>query len=112
MGGRSSRVRRALRSGPPGSGTPTVACHPQRSKRRRKRLLRPLSTTGWRLSDVCGGGVSIGPVDTNVLLRHILGDHPGHSPRAKAFVTRLERGELVATLADTVVFKTVFVLES
>jgi predicted nucleic acid-binding protein len=56
--------------------------------------------------------VSIGLVDTNVLLRHILGDHPDHSPRAKAFVTRLERGELVATLADTVVFETVFVLES
>ena len=56
--------------------------------------------------------MSIGLIDTNVLLRHILRDHPDHAPRATAFVGRVERGEVVATLADTVVFETVFVLES
>jgi len=55
--------------------------------------------------------VSIGLIDTNVLTRHILDDHPDHSPRAAAFIERIERGEVVATLADTVVFETVFELE-
>lgn len=56
--------------------------------------------------------MSTGLVDTNVLLRHILRDHPDFSPRATAFVGRVERGEEIATLADTVVFETVFVLQS
>lgn len=55
--------------------------------------------------------MSIGLVDTNLLTRHLLDDHPDHSPRATAFVSKVERGEVVATLADTVVFETVYVLE-
>lgn len=50
-------------------------------------------------------------LDTNVLLRHVLQDHPEHSPRATAYLHRIERGELEVLLTDTVVFETVFTLE-
>jgi predicted nucleic acid-binding protein len=50
-------------------------------------------------------------LDTNVLLRHVLGDHREHSPRATAAIVAIERGERVVRLADTVVFETVFTLE-
>ncbi|MDP8924552.1 MAG: PIN domain-containing protein [Chloroflexota bacterium] len=49
-------------------------------------------------------------LDTNILLRHLLGDHPEHSPRATALLRRIERGE-EARLSDMVVFETVFTLE-
>ncbi len=50
-------------------------------------------------------------LDTNVILRHLLGDHPDHSPRATAYLGRIERGELSVRTADTVVFELVFTLE-
>ena len=50
-------------------------------------------------------------LDTNILLRHVLGDHPDHSPRATAFLQRVENGEIQAHIADTVVFECVFTLE-
>src|SRR3990170_1741816 len=50
-------------------------------------------------------------LDTNVLLRHVLGDHPLHSPRATAFLERIEKGEIEAYIADTVIFETVFTLQ-
>ena len=50
-------------------------------------------------------------LDTNVILRHVLGDNADHSPRATALFRRIERGELAVRLADTVVFETVFTLE-
>ncbi len=50
-------------------------------------------------------------MDTNVILRHILDDHADHSPRAHAFVARIERGEEAVHTADTVVFEAVFTLE-
>ncbi len=50
-------------------------------------------------------------LDTNIFLRHLLQDHPEHSPRASAFFGRIERGEIQARIADTVVFETVFTLE-
>ncbi len=50
-------------------------------------------------------------LDTNVLLRHLLQDHAEQSPRATAFLTRIEAGEAKARLADTVVFETVFTLQ-
>lgn len=50
-------------------------------------------------------------LDTNVLLRHLRGDHPEHSPRATAYLARIERGELKVRTADTVIFETVFTLE-
>lgn len=50
-------------------------------------------------------------LDTNVLLRHLLGDHPEHSPRATALIQRIENGELVVTVSHTVIFEVVFNLE-
>jgi len=50
-------------------------------------------------------------LDTNVILRHLLGDHPEHSPRATAFLGRVENGEIEVHTADTVVFECVVTLE-
>ncbi len=50
-------------------------------------------------------------LDTNVLLRHLTGDHSEHSPRATACLTSVERGELELRLSDTVIFEAVFTLQ-
>ena len=50
-------------------------------------------------------------LDTNILLRHLLADHPDHSPRATNLLRRVERGELRVRIADFVVLETVFTLE-
>ncbi|MGE3271729.1 MAG: PIN domain-containing protein [Chloroflexota bacterium] len=50
-------------------------------------------------------------IDTNILLRHLRGDHADHSPKATALLSRIERGELEARLSDMVIFETVFTLE-
>ncbi len=50
-------------------------------------------------------------LDTNILLRHLLQDHPEQSPKATAYLARIERGELKARIADTVVFEAVFTLQ-
>jgi predicted nucleic acid-binding protein len=50
-------------------------------------------------------------LDTNILLRHLLGDHPEQSPRATAYFHRIEGGELKARVSDTVIFETVFTLQ-
>lgn len=50
-------------------------------------------------------------LDTNILLRHLLNDHPDHSPRATAHIARIERGEVQARTGITVVFEAVYVLE-
>lgn len=50
-------------------------------------------------------------LDSNVLLRHLLNDHPEHSPQAKAYIGRIERGEQRVRAVETVVFETVFILE-
>jgi predicted nucleic acid-binding protein len=50
-------------------------------------------------------------LDTNVILRHLLQDDPDQSPRATAYLLRVERGEVAVETADTVVFETVFTLE-
>ncbi|MCC7352827.1 MAG: hypothetical protein IT330_03645, partial [Anaerolineae bacterium] len=50
-------------------------------------------------------------LDTNVLLRHLLGDPPQLSSRATAFLARVERGEVRVCTADTVIFETVFTLQ-
>ena len=50
-------------------------------------------------------------LDTNVLLRHLLGDVPGQSERATAYITRVEAGELIVRTAETVIMETVFTLE-
>src|SRR5688500_10332947 len=50
-------------------------------------------------------------LDTNILVRHLTRDHPDHSPRATAYLERIEREEVQVRIADTVVFETVFVLQ-
>jgi len=50
-------------------------------------------------------------LDTNVLLRHFLADHTDQSPRSSAFLARIERGEIRARIAETVIFEAVFTLE-
>ena len=51
-------------------------------------------------------------LDTNIILRHLRQDHPDHSPRATAFLAEVERGERRIRTVTTVVFETVFTLES
>ena len=50
-------------------------------------------------------------LDTHVIMRHLLADHPNQSPRATAFLERVERGEVRVHLADFMVFEAVFLLE-
>ncbi len=50
-------------------------------------------------------------LDTNVFLRHLRHDHPDHSPRATAYLARIERGEIRVRTAETVIFETVFTLQ-
>ncbi|MBI4728519.1 MAG: PIN domain-containing protein [Acidobacteria bacterium] len=50
-------------------------------------------------------------LDTNVLLRHLLQDHPEQSPKATAFLAHVESGDVRARTSDTVVFETVFTLQ-
>jgi predicted nucleic acid-binding protein len=50
-------------------------------------------------------------LDTNVFIRHLLGDHHDHSPRATAYLQRIENGELRARITDIVIFEIVFLLE-
>lgn len=50
-------------------------------------------------------------LDTNILLRHLLGDHPDQSPRATAWLRSLETTGRTAHTADTVILEVVFTLE-
>ena len=50
-------------------------------------------------------------LDTNILLRHLLDDHPEQSPRATAYLARVEAGDVRVRIAETVVFETVFTLQ-
>jgi predicted nucleic acid-binding protein len=51
-------------------------------------------------------------LDTNIFVRHIRQDHPDHSPRATALFDRILRGEGEANTSDTVIFETVYTLQS
>ena len=51
-------------------------------------------------------------VDTNVFVRHIAQDEPQQSPRATAYLRRVAAGEVEGRTADTVIFETVFTLQS
>src|SRR6266542_1412307 len=55
--------------------------------------------------------MSLSFLDTNILLRHLLDDHPDHSQRATDLLERIERGELRVRTSDTVIFETVFTLQ-
>jgi predicted nucleic acid-binding protein len=49
-------------------------------------------------------------VDTNVILRWLLQDHPELSPKATAFWKQVEAGERTAFISDAVLTEAVFVL--
>ena len=51
-------------------------------------------------------------LDANVFVRHLRQDHPAHSPRASAYIGRIEIGDLVAKTNELVLFETVYVLQS
>ena len=50
-------------------------------------------------------------LDSNVLLRHLLADHPNQSAKATAYLARIERGEITVRISEMVVFETVFTLQ-
>src|SRR5215218_3098828 len=50
-------------------------------------------------------------LDTNIFLRHLRGDHADFSPRATAFLARIEQGTQKVKTSDIVIFETVFTLE-
>jgi predicted nucleic acid-binding protein len=49
-------------------------------------------------------------LDTNILLRHLLADHPDQSPRATSLIAMIERGERRVTTSEFVFFETAFTL--
>ena len=51
-------------------------------------------------------------LDTNIFVRHLTKDHPDHSPRATEYLRRVEVDEIEVRTADTVIFETVFTLQS
>jgi predicted nucleic acid-binding protein len=52
------------------------------------------------------------PLDTNILIRHLAGDHAGQSPRARALLQALYTGAQEARLTEAVLVETVQVLSS
>src|SRR6266511_18048 len=50
-------------------------------------------------------------LDANIILRHLLQDLPDQSPRATAFIRRIEAGTRTVRTTDTVIFEAAFVLE-
>ena len=50
-------------------------------------------------------------LDTNIFLRHLLGDEPVQSPRATAYFRALQEGRRRARISDIVIFAVVFTLE-
>lgn len=50
-------------------------------------------------------------LDTNIILRHLLQDHADHSPRATAYLGRVERREVRVRTSDAVVLEAVFTLQ-
>lgn len=51
-------------------------------------------------------------LDTNILLRHLLSDHPVHSPKAESLIKRVEEGKETVAITDIVIFETVYTLQS
>jgi predicted nucleic-acid-binding protein len=58
------------------------------------------------------GAVSVHLIDTNVLLRFLIGDDPAKAVRANALMERVERGEEAVDIPDEVLTETVWTLES
>jgi len=50
-------------------------------------------------------------LDTNIFLRHLLGDDPAQSPRATAYFQAIEQGRSRARISEIIIFEVVFTLE-
>ncbi len=51
-------------------------------------------------------------IDANVFVRHVRQDHPDYSPRASAYIARIETGDLSAQTNELVLSETAYVLQS
>ncbi|MGN6033478.1 MAG: PIN domain-containing protein [Thermomicrobiales bacterium] len=49
-------------------------------------------------------------IDSNVVICHLLQNHPDHSPRSSALFARIALGQETGVLGPTVVFETVFTM--
>ena len=50
-------------------------------------------------------------IDTNVILRYLLGDHPEFSPKAEAFMGDISEGTKKAEIFDVVIVECIYVME-
>ncbi len=50
-------------------------------------------------------------IDTNVILRYLLGDHKSFSPKAKAFMELISQGTNKAEIPSVVIVECVYVME-
>ena len=50
-------------------------------------------------------------IDTNVVLRYLLGDHPEFSPKAEAFMLDVSNGVKKAEILDVVIVECIYVME-
>ena len=50
-------------------------------------------------------------IDTNVVLRYLLGDHPEFSPKAEAFMFDVSKGIKKAKILDVVIVECIYVME-
>ena len=50
-------------------------------------------------------------IDTNVILRYLLEDHPKFSPKAKAFMGDISEGAKKADVFDVVIVECIYVME-
>ena len=50
-------------------------------------------------------------IDTNVILRYLLGDHAELSPKAEAFMTDVSEGAKSAEILDVVIVECIYVME-
>ena len=57
-------------------------------------------------------GSAAGWLDTNVILRYLLNDHPDQGPRARALIERAERGECKLKIASHIVCEAIYILEN
>ena len=50
-------------------------------------------------------------IDTNVVLRYLLGDHPEFSPKTEVFMSDVSKGTKKAEIPDIVIVECVYVME-
>jgi len=50
-------------------------------------------------------------IDTNVVLRYLLGDHPEFSPKAEAFMFDVSQGVKKVEILDVVIVECIYVME-